>query len=165
MGNHSQWGEGFCVRSPFFNSVDWDGALAQAASDEIAEFGDVGEPASIKRLILVAAIHDAAALYDPRLASEFTAPMAVALVRDGRISIEAIDYVATFLRTHPEEMDEISDAQASVNELLTAWGMTHTDPDLFEERVEAATNVLVRSVELRVEQRLDPMELDSGIGL
>lgn len=161
----------YCMRSPFYHGVDWDGAVRSVQTGELREFGDIGESLSLLRLVIVAAVHDAAALYNPRTLTENTAPMAVALIRDGRCSIESMGHISRYLVSAPDLAENIEEAQRAANETLTNFGLAHTDPLLWDDRVADASHVLQRLDKMGVEQRLDPitMELESdgldGLGL
>lgn len=161
----------YCMKSPFYHGVDWDGAVRSVQTGELREFGDVGESVSLLRLVIVAAVHDAAALYNPRTATENTAPMAVALIRDGRCSRESMSHISRYLASAPGRAENIEAVQRAANETLTNFGMAHTDPLLFEDRVADATHIFQRLDELSIEQRLEPITMGveedglDGLGL
>lgn len=161
----------YCMKSPFYHAMDWSGADYAVQSGELREFGDIGEPGGLLRLVIVAAVHDSASLYNPRTLTENTAPMAVALIRDGRCSLESMRHISRYLGTKPGLAENITEVQRAANATLTAFGMAHTDPLLFEDRVADATHVFQRLDEMSIEQRLDPITIDleedglEGLGL
>lgn len=149
----------YCMKSPFYHGVDWGGAAYSVQNGELREFGNIGESSSLLRLVIVAAVHDAAALYNPRTLTENTAPMAVALIRDGRCSRESISHISRYLASAPGRAENIEEVQRAANETLTNFGMAHTNPLLFEDRVADATHVFQRLDELSIEQRLAPITM------
>lgn len=149
-----------CKRSPFAHSADWPEAGHQVKISELAEYGSIGADGSVDRLIVTAAVHDAATLLQPVLAHEHVGPMAVALVRDGRISSESMGHLSSFLSKHPGAQYDLPAAQAAANATLTRWGEDHVIR--LEERVEAAQNTVSRVSELGIEQRLEPLQLQSA---
>lgn len=114
---------------------------------------------------MTAAVHDAAMLLNPILVHEHAGPMAIALVREGRISAESMGYLSAHLARFKEDRYRLSSAQESANATLTAWGQDHVIE--LDERVEAARNTLSRVSELGIEQRLEPLsvEVDEEIEL
>ena len=149
-----------CKRSPFTHSADWPEAMHQVKISELAGYGSIGSDGSLERLVLAAAVHDAASLLQPVLAHEHVGPMAVALVRDGRISDESMAHLDSYLAKHPGAEYDLPAAQEAANATLTAWGADHVIR--LEERVEAAQNTVSRVSELGIEQRLEPLQLQSA---
>ena len=127
---------------------------------ELAGYGLIGADGSLERLVLTAAVHDAASLLQPILVHEHVGPMAVALVRDGRISDESMAHLDSYLAKHPGAEYDLPAAQEAANATLTAWGADHVIR--LEERVEAAQNTVSRVSELGIEQRLEPLQLQSA---
>ena len=149
-----------CKRSPFPHSVDWPEAGHQVKISELADYGSIGADGSLERLVLTAAVHDAASLLQPILVHEHVGPMAVALVRDGRLSTESMGHLFRFLSRHPEAEYSLPAAQEAANTTLTRWGESHVIR--LEERVEATQHTLSRLPELGIEQRLEPLQLQAA---
>ena len=127
---------------------------------ELADYGSIGPDGSVDRLVLTSAVHDAASLLQPVLAHEHVGPMAVALIRDGRISAESMGQLSSYLARHPGAQYDLPAAQAAANAVLTSWGEDHVIR--LEERVEAAQNTLSRVSELGIEQRLEPLQIGAA---
>ena len=149
-----------CQRSPFTHSVDWPEAGHQVKISELADYGSIGADGSVDRLVLTAAVHDAATLLQPVLAHEHVGPMAVALVRDGRISAESMARLDSYLSRHPGAEYDLPAAQAAANAVLTRWGEDHVLK--LEERIEAAQNTVARVSEMGIEQRLEPLQISAA---
>ena len=149
-----------CKHSPFIHSLDWDEAVRQVRISELSDYGEIGKESSVERLLLICAVHDATTLTYPIQMHEIVGPMAVALVRDGRISTESMGELSGYLSRHPGAQYGVPAAQAAANAVLTRWGEDHVIK--LKERVEAAQNTLSRVSELGIEQRLEPLQIGAA---
>ncbi len=147
-----------CKRSPFAHSVDWPEAVRQVKISELAEYGSIGEDGSVERLMLTAAVHDAAMLTYPIQMHEIVGPIAIALLRDGLISRESMSHVQAYVDKNPRAEFDLWDARAVANWTVTQWAEDHVIH--LNERVQASRSLFEGIDALGIEQRFDPLGLD-----